>query len=96
MSNYLRMNACFSLLLAGISIESFVLFATTLQDTSEFADYITNKWVILLVAVCSIVSFLIAVFNLAYSSYIRFYRKMAKIEYLYRETGSNNSEIETS
>lgn len=87
------MNTCFSLVLAGISVESFVIFASTLQDTSEFTDYMTNKWVILFVAICGIVSFLIAVSNLGYSSYIRFYRKMSKIEYLYRETASNNSEI---
>jgi hypothetical protein len=91
MVNYLRMNACFSLALAGVSVESFVLFVASFDDSSEFTTYITNKWVILFVAVSSTISFLISASNLGYTSYIRFYRKMAKIEYLYRETGSNNS-----
>jgi hypothetical protein len=88
--NYIRMNVCFTLATGGISAESLVIFVYTFFD-STLGNLVANKWIVLAVGVGAFIGFPVAVANIFSSCYIRFSKGMPRIEYIYREKGSNHS-----
>lgn len=93
--NFLRMNFTFALALGGIATESIVIFAYSYLDSNLYG-YIVNRWIILAVGAGATIGFPVACYSLLSSCYIHYSVDMPKIEYLYREKGSNNSDIESS